>query len=99
MKGEPFLFHSIQQQQQQPTNQEPTPVVWLGRLVEVTDPDRRDRAGQVLAEKYASFRMVRSGVPDATKQHYGATDVMYELRPDERRLSWDNRKLRLADTQ
>ena len=73
-------------------------VVWLGHLVEVTDPEMHERAGRAISAKYAGFSMVRAKVPDATKRHYGPTDVMYELRPDERRLTWDNRKLRLADT-
>jgi len=71
-------------------------VVWLGRLTEVTDNDLRERAGAVISAKYAGFSMVRAKVPDATKQHYGSRDVLYELRPTERRLTWDNRKLRIG---
>jgi len=71
-------------------------VLWLGRLVEVTDDDVRDRVGAMITAKYAGFRTVRAKMPDATKQHYGTRDVMYELRPTERRLTWDNRKLRTA---
>lgn len=74
-------------------------VLWLGRLVEVTDDALRERAGGVISEKYSAFRTSRSKLPDATAKHYGSSDVMYELRPEERRLSWDNRKLRLAGTQ
>lgn len=69
-------------------------VIWLGRLVEVTDNDLRDRAGAVITAKYVGFGTLRAKMPDATKQHYGTRDVMYELRPTERRLTWDNRKLR-----
>ena len=69
-------------------------VLWLGRVVEVSDGDVRDRVGAAITAKYAGFSMVRATVPDATKQHYGTRDVMYELRPAERRLTWDNRKLR-----
>jgi hypothetical protein len=69
-------------------------VLWLGRLVEVTDDDVRDRVGSVIDAKYVGFSMVRAKMPDATKQHYGTREVMYELRPTERRLTWDNRKLR-----
>ena len=57
-------------------------VLWLGRLVEVTDDDVRERAGAAITAKYAGFSMVRAKMPDATKQHYGTRDVMYELRPD-----------------
>jgi len=71
-------------------------VVWLGRLDEVTDEAERERVGAVITAKYAGFSMVRAKMPDATKQHYGSRDVMYELRPTERRLTWDNRKLRTA---
>jgi len=71
-------------------------VLWLGRLVEVADDDIRDRVGATITAKYADFSTVRAKMPDATKQHYGTRDVMYELRPTERRLTWDNRKLRTA---
>jgi pyridoxamine 5'-phosphate oxidase-like protein len=69
-------------------------VLWLGRLVEVADDDVRGRVGAAITAKYAGFSMVRAMMPDATKQHYGSRDVMYEMRPEERRLTWDNRKLR-----
>ena len=74
-------------------------VLWLGRLVEVTDEAIRARVGRVISEKYTPFRTARAKLPEATAKHYGANDVMYELRPDERRLSWDNRKLRLSGTR
>lgn len=69
-------------------------VMWLGRLTDVTDEALRECVGSAFTAKYSAFSMVRSKVPDATKQHYGREDALYELRPDERRLTWDNRKLR-----
>jgi hypothetical protein len=69
-------------------------VLWLGRLVEVTDDDVSERVGAAITAKYVGFSMVRAKMPDATKQHYGTRDVMYELRATERRVTWDNRKLR-----
>jgi nitroimidazol reductase NimA-like FMN-containing flavoprotein (pyridoxamine 5'-phosphate oxidase superfamily) len=71
-------------------------VVWLGRLTEVSDDALRDLAAATINAKYAAFRAVRTRMPDATKQHYGPSDVTYELRPSERRITWDNRKLRMT---
>lgn len=69
-------------------------VVWLGRLIEVTDELERERAGSTITAKYAAFSMAPAKMPEASRQHYGRSDVMYQMRPDERRLTWDNRKLR-----
>lgn len=69
-------------------------VLWLGHISEVTDEALLARAGEAIATKYAAFAMVRAKLPDVTKQHYGRGEVVYELRPDERRITWDNRKIR-----
>ncbi|MCU1367288.1 MAG: pyridoxamine 5-phosphate oxidase-related FMN-binding [Ilumatobacteraceae bacterium] len=69
-------------------------VIWLGRLTEVVDPDLLERVGAALGDKYRVLRTSSAKMPEATKRHYGSRDTMFEMRPDERRLSWDNRKLR-----
>jgi nitroimidazol reductase NimA-like FMN-containing flavoprotein (pyridoxamine 5'-phosphate oxidase superfamily) len=69
-------------------------VLWLGHLTEVDDEVMRQRAGAALGEKYAGFTTMRTDLPDATIRHYGRGDVLYELHADERRITWDNRKIR-----
>ena len=71
-------------------------VLWLGRLTEVTDEPLRDRVGAALRDKYSDARVAQKDMPAGTQKAYGTSDVLFELRPDERRLSWDNRKIDLT---
>ena len=71
-------------------------VVWLGRLREADDEALLERVRAQFATKYAASTTARAQLPDATREHYGNRDVIFELRPDERRLTWDNRKLRMG---
>jgi PPOX class probable F420-dependent enzyme len=47
--------------------------------------------------KYAAYRTDPSAMPEATRTVYATSDrAMVRLRPDQRILNWDNRKLGLA---
>ena len=62
------------------------------------DGDRRggDRAHRRSPrQKYAAFRTVSTEMPQATRDHYAGRTYL-RLVPDDRILSWDNRKLGLA---
>ncbi|MDZ7676709.1 MAG: pyridoxamine 5'-phosphate oxidase family protein [Acidimicrobiales bacterium] len=53
-----------------------------------------DRAGAMLADKYAAFRPAPSRMPKATTKHYSGQAVI-RLDPAGQILSWDNARLRL----
>jgi nitroimidazol reductase NimA-like FMN-containing flavoprotein (pyridoxamine 5'-phosphate oxidase superfamily) len=60
--------------------------------------DRGDERRPVIAEqfavKYATLRTARSGMPEDTRQHYEeAVGAILELTPNDKALTWDNRKL------
>ena len=63
-----------------------------GRVDEVTDLDEMGRIDAALDAKYAAFRTASSAMPDATRAHYAGRTFL-RLVPDERILSWDNRRL------
>jgi len=47
---------------------------------------------EALATKYGAFRTPRTEMPERTRAHY-ADRVFLRLHPDERILSWDNRRI------
>jgi hypothetical protein len=51
------------------------------------------------AEKYRAHRSARSAMPAQTAAYYAAGRVAIRLDADERILSWDNARLRLAEPQ
>ena len=52
------------------------------------------RIGDALELKYRPFRSDHSKMPERTQQHY-AGRTFVQLHPDERILSWDNRRIEL----
>lgn len=60
----------------------------------VSDEDTARRILSLLGEKYADVGIPTASVPDATTKHYARPAVVC-FTPDDRRLSWDNAKLRL----
>jgi PPOX class probable F420-dependent enzyme len=69
--------------------------VHLTGTVEWVDDDAEtERISAALDEKYAAFRTPSSSMPQATRDHYAGRTYL-RLVPDERILSWDNRKLGL----
>lgn len=67
-----------------------------GRARIVTEPDLNARVAAALDDKYAAFRTARPAMPEATRAHYEVVTETVEITPDERILSWDNRRLRLS---
>ena len=65
-----------------------------GRIEWVEDEAQMERISAALDAKYAAFRTAASSMPQATRDHY-AGRAFLRLVPDDRILSWDNRKLRL----
>jgi hypothetical protein len=63
----------------------------------VGEPALLARVRARLDAKYAAFRTARSAMPEATRRHYAGEQVVIEITPDERMLTWDNARLRLAD--
>jgi nitroimidazol reductase NimA-like FMN-containing flavoprotein (pyridoxamine 5'-phosphate oxidase superfamily) len=62
-------------------------------------PDEGDLAERVQKEfnvKYDPFRTPHKEMADATRSHYEVAKVNIRFVPDERILSWDNRKLGLS---
>jgi PPOX class probable F420-dependent enzyme len=66
-----------------------------GRVETVTDEGEIARIAEAVDAKYKAFRTVPSAMSQATRDHY-AGRTYFRLVPDERILSWDNRKLGLA---
>jgi len=55
------------------------------------------RVQAAMAEKYAGFSTSRQEMPEATRGHYErAPDAFLRLTPDERIVSWDNKRLGLG---
>lgn len=59
----------------------------------VEDSALSERVGAALKEKYRSFRIERSEMPDQTRAHYETLVTTIEIVPDDRILSWDNARL------
>ena len=67
-----------------------------GRVDEITDPGAIARIDAALDDKYAASRTASTAMPAATRAHYtGRTH--FRLVPDERVLTWDNRRLELGE--
>ena len=66
-----------------------------GRVEVVTDEAEIARIDAALDEKYAAFRTASTAMPQATRDHYAGRTYL-RLVPDDRILSWDNRKLGLS---
>lgn len=71
-------------------------VVLTGRAHVVPEEEERDRIFELIAEKYQGFGIRQTEVPAATIRHYDTESALIRIDPDEHRLSWDNRKLRLT---
>jgi general stress protein 26 len=65
-----------------------------GNVELVEEPGTIDRIGAAFDAKYAPFRTATEAMPDATRRHY-ADRTFLRFVPDERILSWDNRRLSL----
>jgi nitroimidazol reductase NimA-like FMN-containing flavoprotein (pyridoxamine 5'-phosphate oxidase superfamily) len=58
------------------------------------DDERRPVIARALAEKYAALRTKAAAMPEATRDQYArATGAVLELVPEQKMLTWDNRKL------
>jgi PPOX class probable F420-dependent enzyme len=66
-----------------------------GRVERVTDEADIARIDDALDKKYAAFRTASTEMPQATRNHYAGRTYL-RLVPDDRILSWDNRKLGLS---
>jgi len=66
-----------------------------GRIETVTDEAEINRIDEALDVKYAAFRTATTKMPQATRDHYAGRTYL-RLVPDDRILSWDNRKLGLT---
>ncbi len=63
-----------------------------GTVEIVDDTGVRARIAEALDAKYAAFRSPAASMPAATRAHY-AERTFLRFVPDERILSWDNRRL------
>jgi nitroimidazol reductase NimA-like FMN-containing flavoprotein (pyridoxamine 5'-phosphate oxidase superfamily) len=69
-----------------------------GRVEFVDDEAEMARIDDALDVKYAAFRGPRGAMPEKTQAHYAGRTFL-RLVPDERIISWDNRRIPLkADT-
>jgi PPOX class probable F420-dependent enzyme len=66
-----------------------------GRVEWLHDDDEVAVVERALEAKYAAFRTATTRMPQATRDRY-ATRAYLRFVPDDRVLTWDNRKLRLA---
>ena len=66
-----------------------------GRIETVTDEAEMARINDALDDKYAAFRTATTEMSQATRDHYAGRTYL-RLVPDERILSWDNRKLGIS---
>jgi general stress protein 26 len=63
-----------------------------GTVEVVEDFELIERIDDAIATKYGAFRTTRVDLPERTRAHY-ADRAFLRLHPDERILSWDNRRL------
>jgi PPOX class probable F420-dependent enzyme len=70
-------------------------VVLTGHAEILPDGEERDLAVSGIAEKYRGFGVPAAEVPAVTVRHYDTPAAVIRVDPDERRVNWDNRKLRL----
>jgi nitroimidazol reductase NimA-like FMN-containing flavoprotein (pyridoxamine 5'-phosphate oxidase superfamily) len=57
--------------------------------------DEARRALAALNAKYEGFGVARKQVPEATRRHYGAGNVVIRLDPAGEMITWNNAKIRL----
>ena len=57
--------------------------------------DEAKRALVAIAEKYRGSAPAERQIPEATKKHYGATNVVIRLDPAGDMITWNNAKIRL----
>lgn len=67
-----------------------------GRARILDDPVRAREVQAALDAKYGAFRTPRTAMPEATRAHYEVERVLVEIEPDERMLTWDNRRIPLS---
>lgn len=67
-----------------------------GRVEFVEDEPTMARIDDALDEKYAPFRTDHARMPERTQAHYAGRTFL-RLVPDERIISWDNRRLPLKE--
>ena len=63
-------------------------------LIDPTGEEAR-RALAALGAKYQGFGLPQREVPEATKKHYGAGNVVIRLDPAGNMITWDNARIRL----
>lgn len=66
-----------------------------GTVEVVEDPQLMARIDAALQAKYAASKADHSAMPEATQQHYAGRTFL-RLVPEDRMLSWDNRRLPLT---
>lgn len=64
-----------------------------GRVARVDEQFLVSRIEELFEVKYAGYRTSASNMSEATRAHYASARAFFELIPDERILSWDNKRL------
>jgi PPOX class probable F420-dependent enzyme len=64
-----------------------------GRAEVVAEAALVARVQQEMERKYAGFTTARTEMPGATRRHYEQQYAVVRIVPDDRVISWDNRKL------
>ena len=59
------------------------------------DGDEAKRALAAIGAKYQGFGLPQKQVPEATRKHYGAGNVVIRLDPAGDMITWNNAKIRL----
>jgi PPOX class probable F420-dependent enzyme len=70
-------------------------VVLTGHAEILPEGEERDLAVSGISEKYRGFGVPAAEVPAVTIRHYDTLAAVIRVDPEERRVNWDNRKLRL----
>jgi len=70
-------------------------VVLTGHASVVPEGEERDRAIGRISDKYGGFGIPAPQVPEVTTRYYDTESAVIRIDPDQRRVTWDNRKLRL----
>lgn len=68
-------------------------VHFTGRAEIVDDPALVAGAEEAMMHKYEAFRSPRAEMSGATRRHYEQPPVFLRIVPEDRFISWDNRKL------
>jgi nitroimidazol reductase NimA-like FMN-containing flavoprotein (pyridoxamine 5'-phosphate oxidase superfamily) len=68
----------------------------VGRITELSaESEVGLDAAEKFTVKYSAFRTDRSKMSEATQSHYAEDRIYLEFEPEDRILSWDNRRLNL----